>query len=73
VDLCALAVIGRRRKVSTSATARTTQPVQEGFANERPADSRPLQAFWRIHNPTTRNRQGFDFGSQYRSAATHVR
>ena len=27
-----------------------------------------LQAFWRIHNPTTRNRQGFDFGSQYRSA-----
>ena len=27
-----------------------------------------LQVFWRIHNPTTRNRQGFDFGSQYRSA-----
>src|ERR1700733_6138767 len=27
-----------------------------------------LQAFWRIHKPTTRNRQGFDFGSQYRSA-----
>ena len=27
-----------------------------------------LQAFWQIHNPTTRNRQGFDFGSQYRSA-----
>ena len=27
-----------------------------------------LQAFWRIHNPTTRNRQGFDIGSQYRSA-----
>src|SRR2546427_11345053 len=26
-----------------------------------------LQAFWQIHNPTTRNRQGFDFGSQYRS------
>ena len=23
-----------------------------------------LQAFWRIHNPTTRNRQGFDIGSQ---------
>ena len=27
-----------------------------------------LQAFWQVHNPTTRNRQGFDFGSQYRSA-----
>jgi peptide-methionine (S)-S-oxide reductase len=27
-----------------------------------------LQTFWRIHNPTTRNRQGFNFGRQYRSA-----
>ena len=27
-----------------------------------------LQTFWNIHNPTTRNRQGFDLGSQYRSA-----
>ena len=27
-----------------------------------------LKTFWRIHNPTTRNRQRFDFGSQYRSA-----
>ena len=27
-----------------------------------------LQTFWRIHDPATRNRQGFDFGSQYRSA-----
>jgi peptide-methionine (S)-S-oxide reductase len=27
-----------------------------------------LQTFWQIHNPATRYRQGFDFGSQYRSA-----
>jgi peptide-methionine (S)-S-oxide reductase len=27
-----------------------------------------VRTFWAIHNPTSRNRQGFDFGSQYRSA-----
>jgi peptide-methionine (S)-S-oxide reductase len=27
-----------------------------------------LRAFWSVHDPTTRNRQGWDFGSQYRSA-----
>jgi peptide-methionine (S)-S-oxide reductase len=27
-----------------------------------------LEAFWQMHDPTTPDRQGFDFGSQYRSA-----
>lgn len=27
-----------------------------------------LEVFWSIHNPTTKNRQGFDNGTQYRSA-----
>ncbi len=27
-----------------------------------------LDYFWRMHNPTTKNRQGPDVGSQYRSA-----
>ena len=26
-----------------------------------------LKVFWKTHDPTTRNRQGFDVGSQYRS------
>jgi methionine-S-sulfoxide reductase len=27
-----------------------------------------LSNFWKMHNPTTKNRQGWDFGDQYRSA-----
>ena len=31
-----------------------------------------LSVFWSIHDPTTPNRQGWDFGSQYRSAIFFV-
>ncbi len=27
-----------------------------------------LEVFWKVHDPTTKDRQGMDFGSQYRSA-----
>ena len=33
---------------------------------------RLLDLFWRIHDPTTRNRQGADFGEQYRSVILYA-
>ena len=30
-----------------------------------------LDAFWKMHDPTTRDRQGHDVGSQYRSVIFH--
>ena len=30
-----------------------------------------LKTFWRIHNPATRNRQGFNLGRQYRSEISY--
>jgi peptide-methionine (S)-S-oxide reductase len=44
------------------------EAVEVWFDPARVTYTQLLETFWRIHNPTTRNRQGFDFGSQYRSA-----
>ncbi len=38
------------------------------FDPERVSYDELLDLFWSKHNPTTRNRQGRDIGSQYRSA-----
>ena len=47
---------GRRRTGHAEAVEVWFDPAQVSYADL-------LQAFGRIHNPTTRNRQGFDFGS----------
>jgi peptide-methionine (S)-S-oxide reductase len=44
------------------------EAVEVTFDPERVSYDELLEAFWSEHNPTTRNRQGFDVGSQYRSA-----
>jgi peptide-methionine (S)-S-oxide reductase len=42
--------------------------VQVTFDDEKTGYGELLDLFFDMHNPTTRNRQGPDFGSQYRSA-----
>lgn len=45
------------------------ETVQVTFDDEAVAYEDLLDLFFEMHNPTTLNRQGPDFGSQYRSAA----
>ena len=44
------------------------ETVQVTFDDERVSYGKLLDVFFDMHNPTTLNRQGPDFGSQYRSA-----
>ena len=41
--------------------------VEVEYDPERVSYDTLLDVFWANHNPTTRNRQGFDIGDQYRS------
>lgn len=42
--------------------------VQVSFDSEKITFSELLDWFWKLHDPTTTNRQGADIGTQYRSA-----
>ncbi|MDQ4019379.1 MAG: peptide-methionine (S)-S-oxide reductase MsrA [Actinomycetota bacterium] len=44
------------------------EAVEITYDPERVSYEELLDVFWSSHNPTTRNRQVFDIGSQYRSA-----
>ena len=54
------------REVSTGKTGHA-EVVQVTYDPERISYAELLDLFWKLHDPTTRNRQGADVGSQYRS------
>lgn len=55
------------RDVCTGRTGHA-EVVQVVFEPERLTYAELLEWFWRLHDPTTKDRQGNDVGSQYRSA-----
>jgi len=55
------------KDVCTDATGHA-EVVQVTFDPEKLSYSQLLDVFWKAHNPTQVNRQGPDFGKQYRTA-----
>ncbi len=55
------------REVCTGRTGHT-ESAQIVYDPERVSPAELLKTFWENHDPTTRNRQGNDIGTQYRSA-----
>jgi len=51
-----------------SGTTGHAEAVQIVYDPQQISFAELLEVFWRTHDPTTRNRQGADVGSQYRSA-----
>jgi len=45
-----------------------TEAVEITFDQEKVSFKELLDVFWKVHNPTTKNRQGFNLGDHYRSA-----
>jgi peptide-methionine (S)-S-oxide reductase len=76
-------VKGVKEVISGYSGGQTNNPTYEQVCSDTPGHAEAVQItfdtniisyedilkiFWQIHNPTTLNRQGYDVGSQYRSA-----